>query len=85
MTIPISEYEFNALMFMSFRYALPRHSYVTGLVSDMLIKHKSKMPISTRERIIKEIKEFLKHTPDVSFFQDQRVWREVLQEMENGK
>lgn len=43
------------LVFLSFRYALPRHTYVTAVVRDLVIKYMEHMSKDILEKIIKEI------------------------------
>ncbi len=51
----MSDDDMDAILFLAFRYALGRKSYITAEVSDYLLKYKAYLHDSTKRQIRSEI------------------------------
>lgn len=73
--------EINDLMVCAFRYALGRKTYITGAISDLLIKYKDKLSVQSREAILRDIKKAF-DTNNYGMEMDKEVWAKLQEELE---
>lgn len=67
----------------AFRYALPRHSYIVGVISDWIIKNWDKFNDENKILFKKEVDDYLKvidkgSTPTI-FACDRQSWSRILE------
>ena len=67
----------------AFRYALPRHSYIVGVISDWIVRNWDKFGDDNKILFKKEVKEYLKAldngpTPTI-YALDKQSWSRILE------
>jgi hypothetical protein len=55
----IASHEFNSLAVCAFRYVLSRHTYMVSLISELILKNKERLEVSTKELLIRETSKYL--------------------------
>jgi len=67
----------------AFRYALPRHSYIVGTISDWIIKNWDKFNDENKILFKKEVGEYLKRVDDgptpTIYALDKQSWSRILE------
>jgi len=76
--------ELNDLMVCAFRYALGRRSYITYTISDLLVRHKDKLFVQSKESILKDIQRAF-DTNNYGMEMDKEVWQKLKEELQNDK
>lgn len=69
------------LMSCAHRYALPRHTYVAGMITNIIIEHKNELLDFEKERIINETEEYLL-TGDC-WDMDKVEWEKMIEELKS--
>ncbi len=77
----MTNYELNTLIICAFRYALGRMSYITGTITDLLIKEKDSIHKDAKQLICKEIRYALEHD-EAGMDCDRIRWRGLLEVLE---
>ena len=80
-SVTIKEGELDKLLFLSFRYALGRSTYVTHVVSELLLKYKNYLTTFSKETIIKEIEDAIKNDRAGMKDFDVPVWERVVESL----
>ena len=83
MNVKIPQPVFQDLLFYSFRYALGRRTYITGQMSDLLLKYKKHMRRDQVHQIIDEIEAAIDAGHAGSEKIDVPIWTETVLELLN--
>ena len=76
----MNDIELNDLMVCAFRYALGRKTYISKVISELLIKHKDKLSLSSRAVILRDIKRAF-DTDNYGMEMDADVWLKLQEEL----
>lgn len=76
----MNDEDIDLALFCAFRYALGQMSYITGDVSDLLIRYATKLHIATRNKIREEILEAIKNN-QAGMPIDVFEWGKVLEKL----
>lgn len=77
----MSDDELDTLLFLSFRYALGRKTYIVDQVADLLIKYRDKLHINSIRQIKTEIA-YAIETNDAGMDCDVDSWNKVSRQLE---
>lgn len=75
--------EFNDLAICAFRYALGRRTYITAVVSDLLIKYYKELTESSKLTIAKDIYRAFE-TNNYGMEMDKEEWEKLLKIIQDG-
>ena len=65
------------MVFYAFRYALGRRTYAVGTVSDYLIDNWHRLKPQTKEKMLEEIRDAIKHKR-AGMDMDVKMWQRIL-------
>lgn len=75
----------RTLMFCALRYVLPRQSYMTGTVADIIIKHKDIVSLQDRNIMLRDIRERLASVKSKDDTIDRTVWKNLYNVLKGNK
>lgn len=77
--IVVTKQDLAGWLLCFFRYSLGRHTYITGVCVDDLIKYWDVMPTGYRGQIIRDLEHYFKHGLEGEHSCDIDSWRELLE------